>query len=138
MSDRWRRSGPLAGNSRHGSLTGLARLGILEAVRDQVLILCPPLAHLVPHALTPVNQRGLPKPPGRFFYLLFFLYFEAFSDMAWAFSPCTLQSEGVLHRGSFDSFFLRRKCRIYGGPELPEAVNALRLPTISMGSTEEF
>jgi hypothetical protein len=26
----------------------------------------------------------------------------------------------------------------YGGPELPEAVNALRLPTISMGSTEEF
>ena len=50
----------------------------------------------------------------------------------------TLSPEGVLHRGFFDSFLLASKCRYYGGTELLEAVNALRLPTISMGSTEEL
>jgi hypothetical protein len=45
-SDGWRRpglAGPLAGDSRHGSPAEFARrFGLLEAVRDKVLILRPP------------------------------------------------------------------------------------------------
>src|ERR1700694_4618471 len=48
--DRWRSSGlagPFAGNSRHGSLAEFARgFGLLEAVRDKVLIFRPPLSLL--------------------------------------------------------------------------------------------
>ena len=38
----------------------------------------------------------------------------------------------------FRQFLRGHEVSYYGGPELPEAVNALRLPTISMGSTGEF
>ena len=35
-------------------------------------------------------------------------------------------------------FFLAGRMSYYGGPELPEALKALRLPTISMGPTGDF
>ncbi len=48
--DGWGRSGlfgPFAGNSRHSSLAQFARgPGLLEAFRDQILILRPPLGFL--------------------------------------------------------------------------------------------
>src|SRR5258708_16758526 len=48
--DRWRRSGlagPLAGESRHGSLAEFARsFGLLKAVCDKILILLPPFGLL--------------------------------------------------------------------------------------------
>src|SRR6267143_1213364 len=48
--DRWRSSGlagPFAGNARHGSLAEFARgFGLLKAVRDKVLIFCPPFGLL--------------------------------------------------------------------------------------------
>jgi hypothetical protein len=42
------------------------------------------------------------------------------------------------HRGVFRQFFAGQQMSYYGGPELLEALKALRLPTIGMGPTGDF
>src|ERR1035437_383621 len=73
----------------------------------------------------------------RIFYLLSLCELSPFACHAFVFPPCTLQSEGVLHRGSFDSFFsCAGKCRIAVVLSFWSRLKRLAVSTIRMVPTE--
>jgi hypothetical protein len=60
------------------------------------------------------------------FYLLSLASFATLRELRLSFLRVLSTQKGIAHRGVRRQFFAGQQMSYYGGPELPEAVNALR------------